>query len=233
MRRQWGWLSIVLAVGLLFAAACRRTPSAKESEKKAHIELEIVYKKNQQCYAISSSEQDNSLYSFNIAGQPVFDEEGQSVTARALTSGMIVSLEYDGYILETFPRQFSDVSEVRIIGTKSNDVEFLTSQISEMFPSYGISNIARWTVSFDGESFLNALEKRALEVILEEKYEGATVTCEPEQDTTDRVGNIMVSVNEMTESSVSLQIRVEPGLGQTLPLERSISASLQDGIWTI
>ena len=233
MRRRWGWLSIVLTVGLLFTSACRRTPSSKESEKKAHIELEIVYKRNQQCYAISSSEQDNSLYSFNIAGQPVFDEEGQSVTARALAPGMIVSLEYDGYVLETFPCQFSDVSEVRIIGTKSNDVEFLTSQISEMFHSCEISNIACWTVSFDGESFLSAREKRALEMILEEKYEGATVTCEPKHDMTDRVGSIMVSVNEMTDSSVTIQIRVEPGLDQTLPLERSISASLQDGMWTV
>ena len=227
------WLVMIVTVSILFTlVSCSRTSPSDESKNKTRIELEIVYKKNQLCYAIAHSDTDSSLYFFNAAGQPIFDEEGDSVTSRALTPGMIVSLEYDGYVLETYPCQFSDVSEVRITGSDSNNVDFLTSQISEMFPSHA-EDVTDWAVVFDGEDFLSAREKRALEMILRERWEGAVITVEPGQEQVDQVGRIKIHVEKKTDTSVTLQIRIEPGLGRSLPLERNVTASLENGTWTV
>ena len=182
MHRRSRWMILILCSGMLLLPSCRRTSPTNEEKDKTRIELEILYKKNQLCYAIANSEEDTSLYSFNPAGQPIFDQDGQAVTAWALSPGMVVSLEYDGYILETFPCQFSDVSEVRITGSESNNVDFLASQISEMLPSSKDAAHTHWAVSFDGEAFLNSREKRALKMILEDRFEGATVTVEADKE---------------------------------------------------
>ena len=233
MHRRSRWMILILCSGMLLLPSCRRTSPTNEEKDKTRIELEILYKKNQLCYAIANSEEDTSLYSFNPAGQPIFDQDGQAVTAWALSPGMVVSLEYDGYILETFPCQFSDISEVRITGSESNNVDFLASQISEMLPSSKEAAHTHWAVSFDGEAFLNSREKRALKMILEDRFEGATVTVEADKEDVTPMGNLVISVHDKTDTSVSLSIRVEPGTGHVNSLEKNITASLQDGTWTI
>ena len=218
---------------LFFCASCTKPGPSGESGNKTHIDLEIVYKRNQLCYAIAEKDEDTSLYVFNAAGQPIYDMDGSSVTTASVKPGMTVSLAYDGYVLQTYPCQFSDVSEVRITGSKSNSVEFISTQISNMFPSSTPADMSRWEISFDGDAFLSAKEKRALEVVLKEKWVDTVVTVEPEKDPSDPAGVITVDVHRITDTSVTLKILVSEANGDVPFLTKDLSASLKNGIWTV
>ena len=118
MRRR-GWICIVLSVAMIPLFGCKKPEPSNEAREKTHIELEIVERSDQFCYAVANEDDDSPVYAFVAAGQPIFDEEGQSVTGTALEPGILVRLEYDGYILDSTPCLFSNVSEVRIIGRKT------------------------------------------------------------------------------------------------------------------
>ena len=161
--RKCFFRSLIIILCVLFAcSACQSPTNTKETSPTTKVALEIVYKKNQICYAITSSGSDMALYSFNAAAQPIFDQDGKSSTATDLQPGMLVSLEYDGYILETYPAQFSGVSSIRVTGVHANSVEFLGSLVSGMFPSATPEEVERWEITFSGDDFLSAKEKRAL-----------------------------------------------------------------------
>ena len=189
--------SIILTLCVLFVCcACQSPKNTKDTQPTKKVDLEIVYKRNQLCYSVMAQGDDTNFYVFNAAAQPIYDIYGLSVTAADLAPGMKVSLEYDGYVLETYPLQFSGVSSIRVTDLGANNVEFLSSMISGMFPSSTPSEIEQWEVTFAGDDFLNAKEKRALEYFLNEKWEGAAIKVEPTEDQ----ANLATVVNTLSQA---------------------------------
>ena len=100
MRRQITGILLVICV-LFSCVSCAQPISSEQTTPTTTIDLQIVYKNNQFCYSIIENGNNTSLYMFNAAAQPIYDIYGLSVTAADLAPGMKVSLEYDGYVLET------------------------------------------------------------------------------------------------------------------------------------
>lgn len=230
--RKCFFRSLIIILCVLFAcSACQSPTSTKETAPTTRVALEIVYKKNQICYAITASGSDTTLYTFNAAAQPIFDQDGKSFTATDLLPGMLVSLEYDGYILETYPAQFSGVSSIRVTGVHANSVEFLGSLISGMFPSATPEEVERWEITFSGDEFLSAKEKRALEYKMQEEWSISNVFVDPEESRTKKTGHIKIDALKSGDESVQLTISVD-SVAQN-PTERKMNVSIQDGKWTM
>lgn len=230
--RKYFFRSLVVILCVLFACtACQSPTNAKETKPATKVDLEIVYKKNQICYSIMTQGSNTTLYTFNAAAQPIFDLNGKSATATDLEPGMLVSLEYDGYILETYPAQFSGVSSIRVTGVDANSVEFLGSLISGMFPSATPEEVARWEITFSGDDFLSEKEKRALEYKIQEEWTDANVFVDPDETRTKRTGHIKIDVQKGEDNTVQLTIRVDSVVQD--PAERKMTVLLSDGKWTM
>jgi hypothetical protein len=226
--------SLILTVCVLFACCGCQTPrNTKDSKPTTRVDLEIVYKRNQMCYAIMAQGEDTNLYVFNAAAQPIFDQEGKSATAANIIPGMLVSLEYDGYILETYPAQFSGVSSIRATGIRANSVEFMGTLISGMFPSATPDEVERWEISFEGEQFLSAKEERALEHMISEEWVGSQVVVNPKESYTKKTGYVVVTTEKAGEDKASLTIRVDSGVEGSRPTERKMTVSIKDGRWSM
>lgn len=230
--RKHLFCSLLLTLCVLFScAACQSLTNTKETEPTTRVDLEIVYKRNQLCYSVMENGDDTTLYVFNAAAQPIFDLEGKSATAMDLLPGMTVSLEYDGFVLETYPAQFSGVSEIQVTGQKANSVEFLGSLISGMFPSATPDELERWEITFDGDEFLNAKEKKALEYKMQEEWKGANVVVEPSEQYLSKTGHILITTEKAGESSVQLTIHMDSGYSDAT--QRRMTISLKDGQWSV
>ncbi|MBQ4185720.1 MAG: hypothetical protein II657_05080 [Clostridiales bacterium] len=230
--RKCFFRSLIIILCVLFAcSACHAPTNSKETSPTTKVDLEIVYKKNQICYAVTSTGEDTALYTFNAAAQPIFDLDGKSSTATDLQPGMLVSLEYDGYILETYPAQFSGVSSIHVSGVHANSVEFLGSLISGMFPTATPEEVARWEITFSGDDFLSAKEKRALEYKIQEEWTDANVFVDPEESLTKKTGHIKIDAKKGENDTVQLTIRVDSVVQD--PTERKMTVSIQDGKWTM
>ena len=226
--------SIILTLCVLFVCcACQSPKNTKDTQPTKKVDLEIVYKRNQLCYSVMAQGDDTSFYVFNAAAQPIFDTEGNAITAMNLTPGMLVSVEYDGYILETYPAQFSGVSEIRVTGMYANSVEFACSLLSGMFPSAMPDDIERWEIFFEGENFLSAKEKKALEYIIGEEWGGADIVVDPEQSHTKKTGHITITTSKAGDDSITLKTLVDSGVEGSTPAERTMTVSIQDGKWSI
>ena len=215
---------------LFSSAACSKRRGSRSSKNVTECMLEIVYKKGQMCYAIDPDTEELNLFVFSAAGQPVYDAKEQASSGSILLPGMVVSVEYDGYILETYPSQFSGISKISIRDTKANNVDFLVSQISGMFPSTKPSGALDWEIAFSGDTPLSPGEKRALEYILKENWAGASVTVEPQQDEPD-VGRILIDFQNVKTDSMDILITVNDGLNAEMVKE--LHPVLKDGIWTL
>lgn len=231
--RKRAVLCILLVLCMLLPCTSCDAMATQDTIVKTRINLLIVLKNNQICYAVPQNGSNNVFYSFNAAAQPIYDIEGKAATAADLTPGMLVTLEFDGYVLETYPAQFSDVSGIWVTGVRANNVEFLTNLISGMFPSTSPEEVERWQVSFEGGyQFLKPNEMRALEFILQEQWTNSGIKVEKDKDT-KKTGHILVTAEETRDEddSVHLTIRVERPDAD--PIERNIKAAKKDGKWTI
>ena len=225
---------IILTVCVLFVcSACHAPTKTKTTQPTTKVSLEIVYKRNQMCYAIKTEGTDTSLYTFNAAAQPIFDLEGKSATAADLLPGMLVSVDYDGYILETYPAQFSGVSGIRVTGMHANSVEFMSSLISGMFPSATPDEVERWEIAFKGERFLSDKEERALEYMMSEEWVGSQVVVNPQESFTKKTGHIMITTEKAGDESVTLTINADSGAAGSRPTERKMTVSIKDGKWSM
>ena len=232
MRKQITGILLILCV-IFSCVSCAKPTTSEETQPTTTIDLQIVYKNNQFCYSIIENGNDTSLYMFNAAAQPIFDIYGLSATAADLAPGMKVSLEYDGYVLETYPLQFSGVSSIRVTDLGANNVEFLSSMISGMFPSSTPSEIEQWEVTFSGDEFLNAKEKRALEYFLNQKWEGAAIKVEPtEEEMKKNSGRIAITTTNNPDETVTLKVNIASGLETQAPMERTMTVHLEKGKWT-
>ncbi|MBR5417883.1 MAG: hypothetical protein IK109_07640 [Clostridiales bacterium] len=232
MRKQITGILLILCV-IFSCVSCAKPTTSEETQPTTTIDLQIVYKNNQFCYSIIENGNDTSLYMFNAAAQPIFDIYGLSATAADLAPGMKVSLEYDGYVLETYPLQFSGVSSIRVTDLGANNVEFLSSMISGMFPSSTPSEIEQWEVTFSGDEFLNAKEKHALEYFLNQKWEGAAIKVEPtEEETKKNSGRIAITTTNNPDETVTLKVNIASGLETQAPMERTMTVHLEKGKWT-
>lgn len=226
-------LSLICSVTLLLPVfGCSKLDPSKATQHTENFDVEIVYKRNQICYAVSMEESNTSLYSFNAAGLPVYAQDGSASTASMLKPGMCVSVKYDGYLLETYPAQFSGVTEVTINASNANDVEYLAKQISGMFPSTSPSDISRWDISFQGVSFLSEREKVALKHILSENWGDANISIDAEGTASEGTGHILVQTDECSDTSLLLSITVDTGKDDETPMTRTIQATRTDGAWT-
>lgn len=210
--------------------SCKKGSLAKQTTLRTEeFNVEIVYKQNQYCYAVASDGNNPTIYTFNAAGLPVYAEDGTNVTSAALTPGMKVAVSYDGYVLETYPAQFSGVAEVKINGSRPNNVDFIAKQLSGLFPSTSPEEVMNWDVFFSGVTYLTENEKRALEFILREKWTNATVTIDPSSETEEESGSILIQVDNVTESTLDLIISVN--IGSTEKITRNVHAVLENGCW--
>ena len=224
----------MLMICLLFSCvSCTQPITSEETQPTTSIDLEIVYKNNQVCYSVIENGNDTSLYMFNAAAQPIYDIYGLSATAADLQPGMRVSLDYDGYVLETYPMQFSGVSAIHVTSLGANSVEFLSSMISGMFPSSTPGEIEQWEVSFTGDEFLTAKEKNALAYFLNEKWDGAVIKVEPkDEDKRKNAGQIRITTKDNGDETVSLTVYIASGLADQAPMERTMTVHLEKGRWT-
>lgn len=222
----------VLAM-LLSLVACSKFDPSKATEHSETFDVEIIYKRNQICYAIAQQDGNTSLYTFNAAGLPVVNVDGSSLTASDLKPGMCVSVKYDGYMLETYPAQFSGVKEVTVNAYSPNNVDFIAKQLSGMFPSTAPTDVQRWFISFSGETYLNEREKIALDYILSENWSNVDVTIDPTSKVTEGTGRIQVQVNTYDSSVLDLIISVDTGLEGDTPVSRKLHATMVDGAWSL
>ena len=233
MRKQITGIMLILCL-LVSCVSCMQPGTSEQMQPTTTIDLQIVYKNNQICYSIIETGNDTSLYLFNAAAQPIYDIYGLSATAADLQPGMKVSLSYDGYVLETYPLQFSGVSEIRVTDLGANSVEFLSSMISGMFPSSIPAEIEQWEVTFSGDEFLNAKERRALEFFLNEKWEGAAIKVEPkEEDKRKNSGRIQIATTDNGDETVTLTVNIASGLPDQAPMERTMTVHLENGKWAM
>jgi len=228
------WSTILLIfVLILFPTSCRQAVYSKKVTNKTDCLLKIVYKRGQYFYATEPDSQDTKLYVFTSAGQPVYDQEGNSASATLLKTGQIVNISYDGYILETYPLQLSGISAITVKGVNSNSIDFLVTQISGMFPSTKPAANDNWEIVFKGDNFLADNEKRIMEYILKENWIGAQVTVVPEEEPDEAKGQIQVICSNLTEDSVDLELIVKSADPESTPSERKLHAYLSDGSWKI
>lgn len=231
MRKSFFRSFIIILCVLFSCAACQSPTNTKETSPTTKVDLEIVYKRNQLCYSIMTQGTNTTLYTFNAAAQPIFDQQGKPITATDLVPGMLVSLEYDGYILETYPEQFSGVSSIRVTGVDSNSVEFLGSLISGMFPSATPEEVERWEITFSGDEFLSEKEKRALEYKFREEWSDTDVLVNPEESRTKKTGHIKIDAVKSGDATFQLTISLDSVVQD--PTDRKMTVTLKDGKWTM
>ncbi|MBR3056428.1 MAG: hypothetical protein IKG93_00520 [Clostridiales bacterium] len=222
---------LILAI-LLFSSSCQKTIYSKKPTTKADCLLEIIYKRGQTYYATEPTKESLKMYIFTSAGQPIFDQDGQQISSASLKTGQIINVSYDGYIIETYPLQFSGISGIKIEGSRSNNVDFLITQISGMFPSTKPEDKKHWDILFSGEPFLSESEKRAIEYILKENWIGAQITVTPEFSDEEK-GTIQVDFSNVGTQSMDVQITVDEKIEGVAPSVRKIHVVLSDGTWTI
>ncbi len=226
------WIPVVLILSLfLFSTSCRQAIYSKKITNSTSCLLEIVYKRGQVFYATDPDTDLVDLYVFTSAGQPIYDQSGNTVSSTLLKTGQLVNVSYDGYILETYPRQLSGISAITIEGCKSNRVDFLITQISGMFPSTKPADNNNWDIIFKGDDFLKDNEKRIMEYILKENWIGSQVTVIPQEESIAGKGQISVNISNLTDNSADLEIIVDAGIEGSAPLIRDLHATLTDGTW--
>lgn len=227
------WLSLICGIALVLpVVACSRMDPSKTTQHTETCEVEIVYKRNQICYAISNQEENHSLYTFNAAGLPVMEQDGKKGTASSLKPGMCVSVTYDGYLLETYPAQFSGVTEVKVDQVKANNVDFFTKQISSMFPSTSPSDLKHWNISFQGVPVLRENEKLALKHILSENWNNTSITIDSSESDPEETAQILIRIDEYTTSTMTFEITVNAG-NEESPTSRDFNVTLSDGTWNM
>ena len=67
------------------------------------------------------------------SGYPVYDENGEEVSADVLQPGMIVEVGFDGSMLSTFPAQVSGCKYLKLTGEQT-DVTDLAAELEEYLP---------------------------------------------------------------------------------------------------
>lgn len=215
----------------VLAASCRQQYYSHRLTNRVERTLEVIFKRGQVCYGMPEEGDDKSMFVFSSAGQPVYDADGQSISHTEIKPGTVVNVRYDGYELETYPKQFSGIEEIHINGCHSNNVDFLFTQINGMFPSTKPNDNTKWEIYFEGESFLNEAEKTALEYFLKESWTGATVTVVPKDTPVTGIGRITVRFAEAQESSLSMEITIEDSQEGSKPSTKKTQAVLQGCTW--
>ena len=100
-----------------------------------------------------------------------------------------------------------------------------------MFPTATPEEVARWEITFSGDDFLSAKEKRALEYKIQEEWTDANVFVDPEESRTKKTGHIKIDAKKGENDTIQLTIRVDSVVQD--PTERKMNVSLQDGKWTM
>lgn len=231
-KRAWACALLILSTSML-AASCRQQYYSHKLTNRVERSLEVIFKRGQVCYGMPEEGEDKSMFVFSSAGQPVFDSEGQSISHTEIKPGSIVNVKYDGYELETYPKQFSGIEEIHLSGCHSNNVDFLFTQINGMFPSTKPNDNTRWEIHFEGESFLNEAEKTALEYFLKENWTGAAVTVVPKDTPVVGTGYITVNITEAKDKSLSLEITIDDVQEGSKPSTKKMHAILQGCTWMI
>ncbi|MBP5491946.1 MAG: hypothetical protein J6Y08_03795 [Clostridiales bacterium] len=224
---------LLVLVMLLSLTSCKKKSLTQTSSVSAKRHMEIVYKRGQTCYAIDPESDEPSLYVFSLAGQPVFDQDDSPVSSTTLVPGMLVEVSYDGYILDSYPSQFSGINKIAVRERRANNVDFLVAQISGMFPSTKPDENNLWEIAFGGTTYLTHVEQKALEYILRENWTGATVTVEPQEEKAFGSGSIQVNFMDIQDDTMELEIIVDDGSGENLPETKRIIASCATGSWVI
>ena len=229
-KRAWACILLIFSVNVL-ASSCKQQYYSHKLTNRVERTLEVIFKRGQVCYGMPEEGDDKSMFVFTSAGQPVFDEQGQSISHTEIMPGTIVNVKYDGYELETYPKQFSGIEEIHVNGYHSNNVDFLFTQINGMFPSTKPNDNTRWEIRFEGEDFLNVAEKTALEYFLKENWTGASVTVMPKDTPVAGFGRITIHFSEATEKTLSMEITIDNGQEGSKPSTKATHATLQGCTW--
>lgn len=64
---------------------------------------------------------------------PIYDKDGEEITADALQPGMQLEVGFDGMILETFPAHFSGCEYLKVTGVE-NDIAGIMAELEEILP---------------------------------------------------------------------------------------------------
>ncbi len=231
--RKRAWLCVLLIFSTMcLATACKRQYYSHKQTNEALKTLEVIFKRGQICYAMPEGGEDRSMYVFSAAGQSVLDQEENVISNAELKPGMLVDIAYDGYILETYPMQFSGIDSIRIKETHANNVDFLFNQINGMFPSTKPSDNTHWEILFEGDDFLGSAEKIALEYFLKETWTGASVTVAPDHDMGVDTGTITLNFSDVTTNSLNMDITINANDEETkTPRTKKTHAILQGCTW--
>lgn len=113
-KRPLIWLLLLMM--LVTVTGCSQDPAPEPNTAAAFYAGKIIQLKDDRIFLAAADENAASadLCTVSLDGLTMTDEQNQPITAKDLTTGMIVAIGYDGAITETFPLGLSHPSTLEI-----------------------------------------------------------------------------------------------------------------------
>lgn len=118
------------------------------------------------------------IYWLNTNGISIYGTKGEKLSYNALQNGMVVDVEFDGIIQESFPMGLGNVNSVRIIEQKDDLVNFYLGVTDDLYNTDKGLNEGISVIAFDltGIKNLSETEKTALVYIASNIYDKETMS---------------------------------------------------------
>lgn len=162
-KRSW---FIILALLCLFSVGCTQTeaPSGEAQRAAADYTGKIVAINDGTLLLASLAEDGEPLCTVGLADAALTDTKGNAMAADDLRCGMVVTVGYDGSILETYPAQLSQPIFLAVQEESDDLVGFYLTMLQDLYDvDPGLNDGAeRLAFDLEGVQNLTVSEKSAL-----------------------------------------------------------------------
>lgn len=127
---------------------------------------------------MSENANNADIYWFNTNGISIYGTKGEKLNYNVLQGGMVVDVEFDGIVQDSFPMGLGEVNSVRIIEQKDDLVNFYLGVIDDLYNTDKGLNDGISVIAFDLTEIknLSETEKTALVYIASNIYDVETMS---------------------------------------------------------
>lgn len=171
-KRSW---FVLLTLLCLFGVGCTQTaaPSSGEQPAAADYTGKIVSINDSILLLASTAEDSEPLCTAGLTDAALTDAQGNTLTTDALRSGMVVTIGYDGSIMETYPAQLSQPVSLTVQKQDDDLVGFYLAMLQDLYDTDPGLNDGIKQLAFDlgGVQNLTASEKSALIYLAAQQFQ--------------------------------------------------------------
>lgn len=158
-----GLTSLFLLLCLL-SVACHHSDTAGNGDEEVYFTGKIVQLTEGTLLLASAEPSDETICLLDLAGLALQDDQGKTLTADSLRSGMIVTVKYDGWMETIYPARLSGATKLTVQAEGDDLVGLYLTVLEALYQVDSGLNSDITQLAFDLEDVhnLSAAEKQAL-----------------------------------------------------------------------